>query len=92
MRGVRLGGRAEGSGRVTDLERVLHNHAAPFWFATRHRPTVRPYLLYLGLDSLSLYLLSNTSNSLQQPQLGLYWLQLAKSLPKTLCYGLIYCN
>jgi len=49
VRGVRLGGRAEGSGRVTDLEGVLHNHAAPIWIATRHRPTVGPYLLHSTL-------------------------------------------
>ena len=46
-RGVRLGGRAEGSGRVTDLEGVLHNHAAPFGIVTRHRPTVRALLASL---------------------------------------------
>ena len=69
-RGVRLGGRAEGSGRVTDLERVLHKHAAPFWIATR-RPTVRALPASLGC----------LSTCFQQPQLGLHLLPTASTRP-----------
>ncbi len=93
MRGVRLGGRAEGSGRVTDLEGVLHNHAAPFWIATRHRPTVGPYLFHSALTlSLSTCFptLQQPPTALQQPQLGLYWPRLAKSPPSRPCAKALY--